>query len=110
MMFRLLVCLAIFGSLAFAVIPVGAAAAPELKKSCCAKMKMNAAVDDCAHHQAPKSDQEKQCCVGCSACLALFLTRATPFLYPPAGEESYATLSARALVRSYRPPVPPPRA
>jgi hypothetical protein len=107
--FRLLLGLAVSVSIAATMLPArGAVPQPE-KASCCAKMKMDAPTKGCEHH-APKSEQDKQCCAACSICLALFLIRATPFLYPPAGEESYATLSARAHIRSHRPPVPPPRA
>jgi hypothetical protein len=70
---------------------------------------MDAPANGCGHH-APKSDQEKQCCAACAFGLGLFLTSVTPFVYSPSGEESFATVSARAHIRSRRPPVPPPRA
>jgi hypothetical protein len=63
---------------------------------------------DCDRH-APKSDQDKQCCLGCVFCLAAVLSTTSPVVYPPAGEESFAAFVARELVRSRRPQVPPPR-
>ncbi len=106
---RLLICLAISASIAFAVIPAQSAVPQIEKASCCAKMKMDAPPNDCGHH-APKSDQEKQCCAACAFGLGLFLTSVTPFVYLPSGEESFATLSIHEHLRSDRPPVPPPRA
>jgi hypothetical protein len=107
---RLLFCLAISASIAFAMVPIQSAAPPpEKKTSCCAKSKVKEVAKDCGHH-APKSDQEKQCCAACAFGLGLFLTSTAPFIHPPAGEESFATFSARAHLRAHRPPVPPPRA
>jgi hypothetical protein len=106
---RLLVCLAISASIAFAVIPAQSAVPQIEKASCCAKMKMDAPANDCGQH-APKSTQDKQCCSGCVFCLAILLSARTPFVYSPSGEESFATLSIHEHVRSDRPPVPPPRA
>src|SRR5436189_2652315 len=106
---RLLVCLVTSASIAIAVIPAQAAVPPVLKAGCCAKMKMGVQENDCGHH-APKSDQDKQCCSGCVFCLAMLLPATTRFVYPPTGEESFATLSICEQVLSHRPPVPPPRA
>ena len=106
---RLLVCLVTSASIAVAVIPAQAVVPQVVKAGCCAKMKMDAQANDCGHH-APKSDQEKECCAACVFGLALFFTPATPFIYSPSGEESFATLSIHEHVRSDRPPVPPPRA
>jgi hypothetical protein len=106
---RVLLCLAISSSIATAVMPARTAVAQPAKTSCCAKAKKDALAKDC-EHQAPKSEQDKQCCVACPLCVALFLTRATPFVYPTSGEESFATVFERAQALSYRPPVPPPRA
>jgi hypothetical protein len=106
---RLLVCLVTSASIAVAVIPAQAVVPQVVKAGCCAKMKMDAQANDCGQH-APKSDQEKECCAACVFGLALFFTPATPFFYPPTGEESFATLSMSEYVRSDRPPVPPPRA
>jgi len=106
---RLLVCLVTSGSIAIAAIPAQAAVPQVGKAGCCAKMKMGVPENDCGHH-APKSGQDKQCCSGCVFCLAVLLPAPTPFVYPPTGEESFATLSIRDHVRSHRPPVPPPRA
>ena len=106
---RLLVCLVTSASIAVAVIPAQAAVPQVVKAGCCAKMKMDAQANDCGHH-APKSDQEKECCAACVFGLALFFTPATPFVYSPSGEESFASLSIHEHVRSDRPPVPPPRA
>ncbi|MCA1660016.1 MAG: hypothetical protein LC642_05700 [Verrucomicrobiaceae bacterium] len=72
-------------------------------------MKADVAADGCARH-VPKSDQEKQCCNGCVICLATLASVATPFVYPPTGEESFAAFVSREHDRSHRPPVPPPRA
>lgn len=107
-MLRLLVCLVTSASVALAIIPAQAAVPQVVKAGCCATMKLGAQANDCGHH-APKSDQEKECCAACAFGLALFFTPATPFIYPPSGEESFATLSIRGHVRSHRPPVPPPR-
>jgi hypothetical protein len=106
---RLLLWLAISASIATAVIPARADAPQPAKSSCCAKMKMEAPANDCAHH-APKSDQDKQCCSLCWACVALFLAQTTPSVYPPSGGDYFATLKTRAHLRAQRPPVPPPRA
>jgi hypothetical protein len=73
-------------------------------------MKMDGRANDCGHH-APKSNQEKECCIGaCGFCFALFFIPTSPLIYPPSGEESFARLLIREHVRSQRPPVPPPRA
>lgn len=104
---RLLICLLASASIAVAVVPTQVAV-PLMKAGCCAKMKMDAPANDCGHH-APKSNQEKECCAGCVFCLAI-LVRTVPLVYPPAGEESFATVAIREHVRSHRPPVPPPRA
>ena len=106
---RLFVCLVTSVSIAAAVIPAQAAAPLVLKAGCCARMKMDAPANDCGHH-APKPDQDKQCCSGCVFCVAILSPAARPFVYPPTGEESFATFSIREHVRSDRPPVPPPRA
>jgi hypothetical protein len=105
---QLLICLVISGSIAFAVIPQQAPVRQIEKASCCAKLKAEVATDGCDHH-APKSDQDQQACSGCVFCLAAVLSAKTPFVYPPQGEETFATFVARELVRSHRPHVPPPR-
>jgi len=104
---RLLICVVTSVSIAVAVVPTQAAV-PQMKAGCCAKMKMDAPANDCGHH-APKSNQEKECCAGCVFCLAI-LVKTSRLVYPPSGEESFATVAIREHVRSYRPPVPPPRA
>ncbi len=104
---RLLVCLMTSASIAVSLVPAQAAVVPQLKAGCCAKMKVDAPANDCGHH-APKSNQEKECCAGCVFCLAI-LVRTIPLLYPPNGEESFATVTIHEHVRSQRPPVPPPR-
>jgi len=103
----LLLSLAISCSLALAAIPAQAAA-PQVKVGCCASMKMDPQVNDCDQH-APKPNEDQQCCSMCAFCLAV-LSATTPFVYPPAGKESFATVSISERVRSDRPPVPPPRA
>lgn len=104
---RLLMCMAISFSLALAAMPAQAAA-PQVKKGCCAAKKIDPQVNDCDQH-APKSNEDQQCCSMCAFCMAL-LPAATPFIYPPTGKESFAILSISEPVRSDRPPVPPPRA
>jgi hypothetical protein len=106
---RLLVCLLTSASIAVAVIPAQAVVPQAMKAGCCAMLKLGAPANDCGQH-APKSNQEKECCAACAFCVALFLIPAVPFLYPPSGQESFATLALREHVRSDRPPVPPPRA
>ena len=102
-----LLCLAISLSLALAVIPAKAAA-PQVKVGCCASMKMDQRVNDCDQH-APKPNEDQQCCSMCAFCLAV-LPGTTSFVYPPTGEEFFASLSVHEHSRSDRPPVPPPRA
>jgi hypothetical protein len=83
---------------------------PEIQKSdCCAKMKAESQSHDC-DHQAPKSDPEKQCCAACAFGLAGILAGATPFIYPAAGDQTFAAYLLSERTRSQRPPVPPPRA
>lgn len=106
-MLRLLVCLVTSASIACAVIPAQAAVPQVVKAGCCAKR--DAQANDCSHH-APKSDQEKECCAACVFGLALFFTPATPFIFSPSSEESFATVPFCEHFRSDRPPVPPPRA
>jgi hypothetical protein len=106
---RLLVCLLTSAALVAAVIPAQAAPSPVGEAGCCAKLKMEAQQNDCGGH-APKSDQEEDCCAVCVPCAVILSPATRPFVYPPTGEESFATLSIREHVRSYRPPVPPPRA
>ncbi|MEY2494637.1 MAG: hypothetical protein QOJ45_1129 [Verrucomicrobiota bacterium] len=105
---RFLVCLFVSCSIAFAVIPAQAPVRQIEKASCCAKMKAEMATDGCGHHE-PNSDPDKQACSGCIFCLAAILSVTTPFVFPPQDEESFATFTARELVRSQRPHVPPPR-
>jgi hypothetical protein len=104
---RLLICLVISSSIAFAVVPAQAPVRQIEKANCCAKAKAETATDGCNHHE--NSDPDKQACPGCVFCLAAVLSAKTPFVYPPTGEESFATFTARELVRSQRPHVPPPR-
>lgn len=104
-----LAALAISCSIALAAVPAQTPVSQARKASCCALMKAVAGDDDCGHH-APKSDQEKQCCAGCVFCLAVLSASPAPFVYPPTGEESFALLTGRELVRPHRPLVPPPRA
>ena len=104
--FHFLFCLTISCSLGLAAIPAPVAA-PQVRTGCCAQMKKDAEPKDCGQH-SPKSNEDK-CCSMCAFCLAVLPTK-TPFVYPPTGEEFFATLSMREHVRSHRPPVPPPRA
>jgi hypothetical protein len=106
---RFLLCLLLSCSIAFAAIP-RQAPVPEIEKtSCFAKMKTASATHDC-DRQAPNSDQDKQCCPLCALGCALFATFATPFVYPPVGDETFAAYISSEPSRSQRPPVPPPRA
>ena len=105
---QVFVSLLLSGSIAFAVIPAQSPLPQNKKTSCCAKAKTERVTDGCPRHE-PKSDTEKQCCGGCVFCLAILSAPATPFVYPPTGEESFAAFAARELVRPHRPQVPPPR-
>jgi hypothetical protein len=105
---RLIFSLAICVSMPLAILPAQSAIPRIEKADCCAKMKAATSANDCDQH-APKSDQDQQCCAACIYGLGLFLSTATPFIYPSTGEESFATFSVREQVRSHRPPVPPPR-
>jgi hypothetical protein len=106
---RLLVCLLLSCSIAFAVVPQQPLV-PEIEKtSCCAKMKTESVGHECDRH-APKSDQDKQCCAFCALGLGLLATFAAPFVYPPVGNETFAAYISSEHSRSQRPPVPPPRA
>jgi hypothetical protein len=104
---RFFLCLAISCSLALAAIP-SQAGTLQAKTGCCAQMKKDAETKDCGQH-SPKSNEDKQCCSMCAFCLAILATKKS-FVYPPTGEESFATLSIHERIRSDRPPVPPPRA
>jgi hypothetical protein len=106
--FRLLICLLISCSIAFAAIPTQVAVPQMEKADCCAKMKGEAATNGCDKH-APKSNDDKQCCSLCAFCVAILATT-TPFVYAPTGEEFFASFLDREQIRSDRPPVPPPRA
>jgi hypothetical protein len=106
---RILLCLSLCGSLAFAALP-RQPLVPEIQKSdCCAKMKAESSSHECGH-QPPKSDPDKQCCAACAFGLAGILASSMPFVYPAAGEENFAAYLLSELTRSQRPPVPPPRA
>ena len=107
--FRVLLCLLLCGSLAFAAIP-RQPLVPEIQKTdCCAKMKADAAKHDC-DHQTPKPEADQQCCAACAFGLAGILTNATSFIYPPVGDQNFAAYILSEHFRSQRPPVPPPRA
>jgi hypothetical protein len=109
MAFRFLVCLAIASSIALAAVPRQAPPPERAETSCCAKMKTETATRECDRH-APKSDQDQQCCALCALGCALFASFATPFVYPPVGDETFAAYISSGHSRSRRPPVPPPRA
>jgi hypothetical protein len=106
---RLLLCLLLSCSIAFAVVPREPLVPAIEKTDCCAKMKMESAAHDCERH-APKSDQDQQCCAFCAFGLAVLASSATPFVYPPVGDETFAAYISSEHSRSQRPPVPPPRA
>jgi hypothetical protein len=96
-------------SIALAAVPSQVPVPPAEKKSCCAKMKMESAAPECERH-APKSEQDQQCCALCALGCGLPATFATPFIYPPVGDETFAAYISSEHTRSQRPPVPPPRA
>jgi hypothetical protein len=106
---RILICLVVSCSIAFAAVPAQMPVTQIEKTSCCAKMKMESAAHDCDRH-APKSDQDQQCCAFCVFGLVLVAAFATPFVYPPVGDETFAAYISSGHSRSQRPPVPPPRA
>ncbi|HEY2614680.1 MAG TPA: hypothetical protein VGI42_03155 [Chthoniobacterales bacterium] len=56
------------------------------------------------------SDPDQQCCAACALGLAVVFSPATPFIYPPVGDETFAAYISSELTRSQQPPVPPPRA
>ncbi|MFL6521115.1 MAG: hypothetical protein ACJ8NS_12910 [Chthoniobacterales bacterium] len=72
-------------------------------------MKAGSASHECDRHP-PKPDSDKQCCAACIFGLAGVIAAAAPFIYPPIGDETFATFVASEQTRSQRPPVPPPRA
>jgi hypothetical protein len=106
---RFLLCLLLSCSIGFAAIPRQPLVSELQKTNCCAKMKTESAARECERH-GPKSDQEQQCCAFCALGLALLATFATPFAYPPVGDETFAAYISSERNRSQRPPVPPPRA
>jgi hypothetical protein len=106
---RFLVCLLISCSIAFAAMPAQVAVPQMEKADCCAKLKAEAATRGCDRHDAPKSNEDKQCCSLCAFCVAILATT-TPFVYAPTGEESFAAFLNCEQIRPHRPPVPPPRA
>jgi hypothetical protein len=106
---RLLLCLFVSCTIAFAAVP-RQPLVPEVEKtSCCAKMKMESTAHECDRH-APKSDQDQQCCAFCAFGLAVLASSAASFVYPPVGDETFAAYISSEHSRSQRPPVPPPRA
>jgi hypothetical protein len=107
--FRFLLCLLLSCSIAFAAIPRPPLVSEFQKADCCAMMKPESVTHDC-DRPAPKSDQDKQCCALCAFGLALVAAIATPFVYPPVGDETFAAYVSSERSRSQRPPVPPPRA
>jgi hypothetical protein len=107
--FRFLLCLLLSCAIGFAAIP-RQPVVPELQKTdCCAKMKTESLGHECDRH-APKPDPDKQCCAACALGLAAIVSAATPFVYPPVGDETFAAFISSEHSRSQRPPVPPPRA
>jgi hypothetical protein len=105
---RFLLWLVLSSSLALAAIP-REPLVPKIEKSdCCAKMKAESTSHECDRH-APKPDPDKQCCVVCALCFMGVLAIATPFVYPPIGNETFAAYISSEQTRSQRPPVPPPR-
>jgi len=107
--FRFLLCLLLSCSISFAVIPRQPLVSEFQKVDYCAKMKAQSASHDCERH-APKPEPDKQCCAACAFGLAAVIAAATPFVYPPVGDETFAAYISSEHSRSQRPPVPPPRA
>jgi hypothetical protein len=107
--FRFLLCLLLSCSIAFAAIPREPLVSKLPKNDCCAKMKAQSASHECERH-APKPDPDQQCCALCALGCGLPATFATPFIYPPVGDETFAAYISSEHTRSQRPPVPPPRA
>src|ERR1043166_4055594 len=107
--FRLLLGLALSGSLAIASIPREPVVPEPEKTDCCAKMKVESASHECDRH-APRPDPDKQCCTTCAFGLAGIVAAATSFVYPPVGDEIFAAYISSEHTRSHQPPVPPPRA
>jgi hypothetical protein len=103
-LFSLLLC----ASLAFAATPHQPLLPKIEKTDCCAKMKVDPAKHEC-DHQPPRPDPDQQCCAACALGLAVILATATPFVYPPVGDENFAAYLLSEQTRSQRPPVPPPR-
>ena len=106
---RLLVCLAIFCSIALGAVPMQVGLPQIEKAGCCTKMKAEAKLHDCERHQR-KSDNDKECCAACALGCAVLATAGTPFVYPCMGDEKFAAFISSERLRSDRPPVPPPRA
>jgi hypothetical protein len=96
-------------SIALAAIPAQVPPPQVGKTSCCAKMKAQTPSKECDRH-APKSGQEQQNCAACAFGLAVVVSFAAPFVYPPIGDQSFAAYISSEHARSDRPPVPPPRA
>jgi hypothetical protein len=107
--FRFLLCLLLSCSISFGAIPRQPVVPKVEKTSCCAKMKMKAQARECDRH-APKSNQNQQCCALCALGCGLLATFATPFVYPPVGDETFVAYISSEHSRSQQPPVPPPRA
>lgn len=106
---RVLLCLSLCGSLAFAALPREPVVAEIQKTDCCAKMKAPSPANKCDHH-TPKPDPDEQCCAACAFGLAGILATASIFVYPAVGDENFAAYVFSEHHRSHRPPVPPPRA
>ncbi|HEX8899260.1 MAG TPA: hypothetical protein VF751_11230 [Chthoniobacterales bacterium] len=106
---RLLLCLLLSASLGFAAIPRQPPVPQVEKDECCAKIKAESVNHECERH-APKSDPDKQCCATCVLCLSGVIAAATPFVYSPVGDETFAAYLSSEHTRSQQPPVPPPRA
>jgi hypothetical protein len=89
-------------------MPMPAAMAAPTKSSCCARMKMGQPANDCGK-QAPKSQGNRDCCVGCANCLVLYLPNHHQLNFSPTLAWILALTSVRENSRTERPPVAPPR-
>jgi hypothetical protein len=107
---RLLLSVVSVGALSGTLLPIPSSSAAG-EANCCLMMKMQAPTGDnsCGHELPPQNNNDDRCCAGCAFCVALITPSATPFIYEPSGDESFAAFSITHASRRERPPVPPPR-
>jgi hypothetical protein len=107
MLIRSIICAVLSAALAVSLLPAQANVMPPAKSDCCAKMQMGDQHNDCGKN-APKSQQDQQCCAACFVCVAIV---PAPTVIPKRaeGKQQFATVSESVMGRMQRPPVPPPR-